>query len=322
MFENINWPVPPSAEVLIYCAVIAAATAVITAACFGPFLAVFSERLAGIRKRGFYTKLAQQIARMNLALAVTALAAFGAGTAFVASNTPTILAFPYFLPLSIASGAAVLSTLLIGIYAVILPKKSTPSSLGVGLGLLAGTLSIATLLLATGIVQRFAHTMPDIDPALPWQDQLVQFFLIPSDSFIWPLLGESVPLGFAFAAAFATLWLLIMRDREDYGRDYYAFALRNCAGWALGATLVALLVGAAVFFQGRAVMLPELSQLPSLLLDVLAVILPLLSCLLWLLVVRSEHPMRRKISVVFAMVFLYAGLVAQVLLFAKFTLTP
>lgn len=322
MFDSIVLPTLPPTEVLVYCAVIAAAVAVITAACYGPFLAVISERLAVARKRGFYTKLSQQIAGMNLFLAVAALASLGAGTAFTAMKEPALLAFPYLLPLYVTGAAAALSVILVALYAVLLPKKGGSGPGHICLGLLAGLVSVGTLFLSTGMVRRLAHTIPETDPALPWPGQLLDFFHIPPESFIWFLLGESVPLGLAFAAAFACLWLLLMRNREDFGRDYYAFALKACAKWALIATLTAIPVGALAFFQGRTIMLPELSHLPSLLLDALSVILPLFACLLWLLIIRSEHPMRRKISAALAALFLYAGFAAQILMFNKIIPSP
>lgn len=322
MLESFTLPTLPPANVFIFCALTATAVAVIAASCWGPFLAIISERMAVTRKRAFYGKLSQQIARMNLFLGVAAMAAVAAAAAFTATREPALLAFPYRLPLMVTGTCAALAAFFLLLYVMFLPKKGSSGPVHIAIGLVAGCASVCTLFLATGMARRLAHTLPTTDPALSWQEQLLDFFIIPPDSFIWPLLAESIPLGFAFAAAFAAVWLLLMRNREDYGRDYYAFAMRNCAKWALTATPVAVLAGAFAFFRGRDIMLPELSQLPSLLLDALTVILPFLACVLWAVIVRSEHPMRRKVSAVLAAFFLLAGFAAQVLMFDKIVPSP
>lgn len=322
MFENLTLPTLPPMEVLTPCALGAAALAVILAACFSPFLAVASERLSVTRKRGFYAKAAQQIGQMNVLLAVAALALFSGGAAYAAVLEPALLDEPYFPPLAVTGGTAASAAVFTILYAALRPKKGGSGPVHILTGFLAGSLGAASLFLATGLVRRLAHTPPETDPALPLHLQLLDFFSIPLDSLFWPLLAEAVPLGFAFAAAFASVWLVLMRGRQDFGRDYYAFALPYCARWALTATLIAIALGAVAFFRGRDIMLPELSQLPSLLLDALSIILPLLACFFWAIISNSPHPMRHKISTVLALLLLTAGLAGQILMLNKIIPSP
>ncbi|MDL2209556.1 hypothetical protein LJC26_01985 [Desulfovibrio sp. OttesenSCG-928-O18] len=320
--SEIALPTLPPMEVLLPCALVAAAVSLILAACFGPIFAVVSERLSVSRKRGFYAKTGQQVAQMSLLLGILAALAIAACFAWLASEEPTLLTFPYVLPLGVTGTAVVLTLLLLALYVSFRPRKGPSSAGHMALGTLCGGLSLLSLFLCTSLARRLVHTIPEIDPALPVAEQLLAFFLIPGESFFWPLLLQSVPLGFAFTAAFATVWLLVMRERQDFGRDYYGFALPYCAKWALFSTLFAIFTGAYAFFRGREIMLPELSHLPSLLLDALSVILPLVACLLWLLLIKSEHPMRRKISVILACALLLVGFAGQVLMFNKIIPSP
>lgn len=321
--SEIALPTLPPTEVLLSCALAAVAASLVLAACFGPIFAVASERLSVSRKRGFYARTGQQIAQMALLIGMLAAIAIAAGIAWLASDEPALLAFPYRLPLGVTGAAIALSLLLLALYVSLRPRKGPSGTLHVALGVVCGAFSLCSLFLCTSLARRLIHTVPEIDPALPWADQLIIFFMIPGKSFFWPLLLQSVPLGFAFTAAFTGVWLLIMRERQNFGRDYYAFALPYCAKWALWATLLAIPAGAYAFFRGsRDIMLPELSHPPSFLLVALSVILPLVACLLWLLLIKSEHPMRRKISVILACALLLTGFTGQVLMFNKIIPSP
>lgn len=322
LFENLVSPTAPPIEVLVPCAVAAVAVSIILAACFSPLFAVCSERMAVVRKRGFYAKTAQQAAQMNLFLSIVAAGSVAACFAYAAAEEPELLEFPYRLPLVVSAASSGLFIVFLAAYVAFRPKKGNSGPLHICVGLAAGCLAIFSLFLGTGMARRLMHTLPQTDPSLLWDAQLINFFSIPLDSFFWPLLAESVPLGFAFAAAFASVWLLLVRNQQDFGRDYYAFSLRYCAKWALTATLAAVPLGAYAFFEGQEIMLPELSHLPSLLLDALSLILPLSACLLWIIIIRSEHPMRNKISIVLAALFLLTGFAAQILMFNKIIPSP
>ncbi|MDL2272583.1 hypothetical protein LJC23_06080 [Desulfovibrio sp. OttesenSCG-928-I05] len=139
------------------------------------------------------------------------------------------------------------------------------------------------------------------------------FFAIPPESFFWPVMLHMLPLAIGTAGAFGAFWLLIRRKRNDFGRDYYAFALPYSAKWALCGTLLSL--GTVFYAYSRAgeFMLPELSHPPSILLATLCCALPALACLLWLLLIRSETPLRHKPGIVIALFALLAGVSAQFL---------
>lgn len=56
----------------------------------------------------------------------------------------------------------------------------------------------------------------------------------------YPLLWTLFFMGIGISGAAAMIWLLLRRSRDDFGRDYYAFAARKCARFAGWSGLVAL----------------------------------------------------------------------------------
>lgn len=319
---TLTIPTFPPAEALFACAGAALIAAMILVGVFGPFMAVASECITVKTKRAFFARTARQTASMALLAGALATLTGGSFMVWFAMNEPALLAPPYAAPLGITAGAVVVGLLLLAVY-VRRPQGALLASKGHAiLGITAAVWAGLALFLSTGAVRRLLHTPPEFDPATPQLAQIQLFFAIPFDSFFWPLLLESVPLGLALAAASACVWLLLVRNRQDYGRDYYAFALPYCAKWAVTFTPLAVLVGMFVFFESRKIMLPELSQDPSLLLDVLSAALPLIACLFWLFIIRSEHPMRHKVSVVLAWLFLLTGFAGQVLMLNKIIPSP
>ena len=322
MLESISMPTIPPLEVMLPCALAAVAAAFVLAACFGPMAAVVSEKLSVSKQRGFYAKTGQQMAQMSFFFGILAIGLLVACVLWIAADEPAIFQFPYRMPLIVTGGIITLAAAVLGLYVILRPKKGPSTTVHALIGFIASLCSLSALFLCTSTARRLLQTVPDIAPELPLSEQLTQFFHIPADSLFWPLLLEAVPLGFAFAGAFAAVWLIIMRDRQDFGRDYYAFALPYCAKWALFATLLAIPAGAYAMLRGESIMLPELSHLPSLLLDFLSVILPLLACGIWAAIIKSEHPMRRKISAFIAWLFLLTGFAGQILMLNKIIPSP
>jgi hypothetical protein len=319
MLESISIPAIPPLEVLLPCALAAVATAFALAACFGPMIAIVGEKLSVSEQRGFYAKAGQQMAQMSLFFGVLAAGLLVACVMWIAADEPAIFQFPYSLPLMVTGGAITATLLTLCLYVFLRPQKGPSIAVHALIGFISTVFSIISLFLCTSMIRRLLHTVPDISEKKYWIEQLVQFFAIPAESLFWPLLLEAAPLGFAFAGSFAAVWLIIMRERQDYGRDYYAFALPYCAKWALWATVLAIPAGVYAMLRGQDIMLPELSHLSPLLLDCLSVILPLLACLLWNTIITSEHPMRRKLSVFAACLFLLTGFAGQILMLSEYS---
>ncbi len=320
---DLALPTLPPTEALLFCLTVAAALFVLLAACFGPFLAVFSERLGVSSGRAFYAKTAKQIAQLNLALGTLATAAFAGVLLFALRTEPELFAPPFFWPLLLTAAVALFAEFFLILYVLLWPKQGKSGFFHIWLGLKAGGSAACALYLCTAFARRLLHT-PPAQPAegMTWYMVLLDFFSIPMDSLFWPLLAQSVFLGGAAAGALSCLWLLLMRTRQDYGRDYYNFVLPYCARWALWATPGAMLFGALALYRGQSLMLPELSHAPSMSLAVAAAGLPALAWLLWLPAARSKTPLRHKISVVLACLFLAGGFFAQILILNKIIPSP
>jgi hypothetical protein len=322
MFADLTPPTLPPMEVLLPCGLVAVLVFMLLAACFGPFLSAACDSAAAAGGRGFYAKLARQTAQMTLLLILFAAAVFAGGVTLLVREDPAVLAPPFRAPLLLTASFAALGVLFSTLHAFPPPQKRPSGPLRVWLGLMAGLFSLLTLYCGIGLARRLLHAPPAVDAALAPHLQLLAFFHIPRDSFFWPLFAESIPLGLAASGACATLWLLLMRTRQDLGRDYYAFALPACATWATGGTALAIPAGVFVFLQSRKIMLPELSHNPSPLLGMLGIALPVLACILWLTILRSKVPMRGKVGILLAFVLLLGGFAAQVLILNKVIPSP
>ena len=146
---------------------------------------------------------------------------------------------------------------------------------------------------------------------IPLPDSLPAFFIAQQPPLFWPVLIESAVVGCAASGAFGALWMALLRNRQDYGRDYYAFALPYCARWALWGTGCAMPVALLMYFQAKSLMPPELAHNPPQLLLALACVCPVPACLLWMRIIASQTPMRHKISIVLALLLLMAAVSGQ-----------
>lgn len=215
-------------------------------------------------------------------------------------------------------------------------KKGTAWLLVLTLGLFLGALwplitLLRRLLLDTGgTASLFTN---NLTLSLPWF------------SSGWPvsmqtvLLGDIWLYGPGVAGGLSLIWLLLRRTKDDFGRDYYGFAVRVCASFAafgglLGVMNTVSLSQSLIGLFGKP-MVPEL-LLPAWLtmagehaytllgaetvlrmglstvphaLGFLCLLLPapsLLAALLWFVVARAAVPMRHKLGMLIGFVC-YAG---------------
>ena len=156
---------------------------------------------------------------------------------------------------------------------------------------LAGLKDVTAALLGGG-----THDLPAMRLYLPGPSAL-----------FWPALAGLAALALTDGGGLGLVWMTIRRNKDDFGRDYYNFALPRtarsgllggviflaCQGWLLAAlppelrTLV--LSGQLGLFWGAG----------------LACVL--LACLCWLLVARSATPLRLKGAGFIALVLLWPG---------------
>ncbi|MDR1241675.1 MAG: hypothetical protein LBM00_02665 [Deltaproteobacteria bacterium] len=95
--------------------------------------------------------------------------------------------------------------------------------------------------------------------------------------------GQSVSILFAciaLAASWIGFWILIRRNKNDFGRDYYNFALRRCAWTAFIPALICAV--ALILHTSGSPLAPAVFALQA------------LCCVLWFRAARSAAPLRHK----------------------------
>jgi hypothetical protein len=251
-----------------------------------PLLAAAAEILGRVQRKAFLDRFAQHLTVMGFGLLALVLIVAVAGAGLAALRFPEIMArlhapgsplFPFYGAL-----AAVLA--FHGLYRF---GWSLPKGPHLLLGLLAGLSSLTAIFLSLPALRGFALLLTPEAATAPG--------LVPSlGSPFWPCLVQYVALAPALAGAMGLLFLVHRRDRDNYGRDYYAFSMRLAARWAALSVLPALLAQPWVLFSLEPGLRALVLVSPTGLLWALAVLLMLLCAGLWWAVAKSGSPMRLK----------------------------
>jgi hypothetical protein len=293
----------------------------LAATVFGPFMAACAESLGRARGRMVHIKAARQNAAMSLALALPVSLALAVFTYCLVRDETSLRAAPYGPPLLAALAVAALAVGLLALYCATWKKSGMPGAGHAAIGFLAFLSGLAAGFTILALAHRSLHGDLSGGPSpaaaagsgFPSLAESADFFLFPADSFFWPVLAHLLPLAAGAAGAFSALWTILFRARNDFGRDYYHFALPFSAKWALAGTFLSLPTLAFAYARAGAFMLPELSHAPSPLLGGLCYGLPASACLCWLLLLRGDAPLRHKPGIVLAFFCLWGGLFAQAL---------
>lgn len=137
-----------------------------------------------------------------------------------------------------------------------------------------------------------------------------------SDPF-WLYVGLVHFLEVASAGALGLCWLLIRRRADDFGRDYYIFAAQWCGEWAAWGGWIALLLAGALCLMLRMQGLLALERQGVVLIVGSLLLALLIPSIIWTVIARSATPMRHKIGMAAAVVFLIIAISnAAVLLLA------
>lgn len=120
---------------------------------------------------------------------------------------------------------------------------------------------------------------------------------------------SSVASVLAVSGALACCWLLLRRNADDYGRDYYSFALPVTARITVYPALISLL--AQFFLYGCAVI--NGSDIHGLAFGAVSVLLFLMAYVAMFIIMRSKNPMRHKPGCAIALLLLLAGTTTDLL---------
>lgn len=255
------------------------------------------------RVKVFRDKFGQQTATCALLCGLAALASLaGAAVALRAQYPPAAafwLAWP--LPLAPLAGGLALSAVLAAVYRAAWQSMKDRRALHAGIGTGASLAAFGLGYLFLSFFRHFALSPQDpaADPAL---------FLPPLGSSAWIILPGLPAFCLVLAGALGSLYLIHRRDKDDFGRDYYAYSLKMACKWALFAALAVLADLAALF----AVLWPVARELPIRPVffwsQAGAALSLLMACLLWAMVVRNQNPMRLKLHCLAGALLAWLGL--------------
>ncbi|NCC24618.1 MAG: hypothetical protein EOM25_05360 [Deltaproteobacteria bacterium] len=268
-----------------------------------PLTAVGSEAISTFGRKTFADKFGQQTMRFGLVMIVATWVALGTQFGLMARDgvlTHPLLAANRELLLAALSLLALGSVLSALSYLQWKKWKKEARGLHLGVGI-AGVLSLALAFLAAGFVLRGLVLFPDrpVLTSLPGQASL-----------FWPLWIQWLALSVALSSGLTLAYLLTRRLRDDFGRDYYRYALRFGARWALWPLLALVPLCSWFFFLARS---GVHFTAPDILVAAGSRGLTLAAAVIcWLAVARSDSPLRLKWAVVLA--------AALVFVFVLFTL--
>ena len=261
-------------------------------AAFGMAVAVFACELAGkTRSMVFFDKYAQQGATLGLWLLGIGLLSGGAGVFILGSRFPELIqGFLRNMNLTVAAAvSAALFVLTFTPYVLAWKKMRTSKGAHLALGalsMLAALALIALSIMLFLILAGYGAT----------QDAVAALASLPTHgtSLLWPLTALTLFLAVAHATGLSAPYLALRRTKDDFGRDYYTFAMKTASTRALSA-MVLLLACTGWLLAVLPVEFREIMFTTSLWMAWAGVgTCGLLCAVIWSVLAANSHPMRLK----------------------------
>ncbi|MEZ0575646.1 hypothetical protein [Halodesulfovibrio aestuarii] len=271
-----------------------------------PLISAISQGIAKSQKKSFYDKFGKQFTRMCLIYGGTALAVLTLGFARYLTIDPVMLQGPYQLPLILSTGVTILAVIVLTVYFKAWKTMRKQKGAHILLGLLSSVLLFAAVLcvaMVANVLQSLEYFLPSMGTPLEILTALIS--AASSKAFI-TYMSLGIITGFALCGTFGQMYLLARRDKDDFGRDYYKFAMPYAAKWAIGGTILQIAASIVMLVSTQLPILIEqitssapkdLLQNPIVMTWGFALLLPVFACILWTFIVLSATPMRRKVSV-------------------------
>ena len=126
----------------------------------------------------------------------------------------------------------------------------------------------------------------------------------------WPIGVQWAFMALTLAGVLGSLYLLLRRNRDDFGRDYYKFALPICAKWALFPVVADLATCAWIAI----LVAPTMPAVPTSLWAALALReLSLILCIIiWIVIMKTATPLRFKGMILASGLFAWTFLMGTV----------
>lgn len=251
-----------------------------------PAIAVLGEISAKTKKKVFFDKYGQQTGAMGLILLILLIAIYGATIGLGMSRYPQLIqanltpSSPFFLG-TIGMGVFALFGL---VYFLTWKKMRNAKPLHIILGLISALAGLGAVAIVTPAKLTF-----NMAQGSPSQEALAQI-----GAMALPMSVMYALLVLSAAAALSLVYLVIRRNKDDFGRDYYNFSLRLAARWAT-LPMVAFLGCQGWLF---ATLTEKIKTLvlgtPLAYIWGGLTILGVACALIWIIIARSESPLRLK----------------------------
>lgn len=269
------------------------------AAVGAPVVAVILEITAKARKKIFYDKLAQQVTALSLILYLLFILSIGGAAAYFCQKAdwlkdwfinPASPIMMFYITMSVA-----LAGLIPYKYTWKKLKKNKP--LHVSLGIVGVIGGLASIHVATVVMKIFFLMQSrGVTPSVPQIPFYAHFQHVPGIETLY-LAGVYMIMALSYAAAASGLYLVLRRNKDDFGRDYYKFSLPVISRWALFPTLAQITAagGALYYICGPNIEIVYRDITAATALGT-SLFLMLSCCLIWIVTWKSETPMRHKIG--------------------------
>jgi len=280
-------------------------------AAFGsPVIAVLGEIAAKTKSKVFYDKYGQQTASMGFALLLLLLFVDAAGIGVIITKFPQ-LAQKFLNPASpiiniiIAMSAFTILALL---YFLTWKKMHKSKGIHIFIGMCAASAAVASI----------AITIP-AKLLFDLSTETAQFQAGPGvESMILPMAVMYAILIVAAAAGFSCAYLVMRRNKDDFGRDYYNFSMKQAARWA-AIPMIGFLACQGWLFT----VLPENFKTMTLgtplgYVWAAAVAFGAACVIIWLVIARSTAPLQLKGLTFLAVVFMWLMHTMNTTLFMNF----
>lgn len=294
-----------------------------------PFMALMGQNLAVARRRSFYDKCGRQMAQLTAIIAPLALLMLVLAVVRSVQMDPTLLDSPLFLPL-IALGALMLSSSIFSIiYALAWKRLAKIRLLHQLFGLAAGLGMLKAVYVAFCIARAMfiaGHPLPATGTPV----ELFRALLLPASPVLMlPCLATALCAGIAVTGIFAMTWLILRRNADDFGRDYYNFTMPWCAVWASSGYAICLaplgyllwIILSPLFMSLGATIQTAFAVIP-LVPFACAVLMPILGIVCGGVVSLSPSPMRFKPFICFIFILQFFATASVIALLLTFARTP
>lgn len=265
-----------------------------------PVIALLSELIGLLTRKPFPARVARQLSRCGL---------FGHGLTWILVLTagaltvgPDTLHSPFVqtnqMVLLTALALPVAGTLLFVLYDLTWKQSRQKKAPHVIIGLIANLgIKYGYWGVLLGLLLLF-RPIPLDSPA----------FIPPLASPLWPLVCLWLPQSVTLAAGLGLCYLLIRRNRDDWGRDYYRYAAPFLSRWFLVGAVLTLGMMVWMFLSLKGIFnlyLPQIFYAALASAACLALAMILAAC-----IAGSENPMRLKVSMIglAVLTMLHAGL--------------